>query len=207
MRHFFVAALTVVGASAARVHVTVYDRTNLPGEVSATAFEDVRRIFRMAGIDAELVLGDLSAAEASVMTYTALPPKGREAEAGCRARRDIALKIVNDAPAGVPGTTLGMAQPLAQTGLNVRIYDDHVREAAIRANLPHGVVLACAIAHEIGHVLLRTGTHAKWGLMSETLTSLEYQRMSARSLLFQNEESEKMRMNMGGEGCQVREFP
>jgi hypothetical protein len=53
-----------------------------------------------------------------------------------------------------------MAQPLARVGLSVRIFYDHVQYAAEKNNRQDALVLAHVIAHEIGHVLLRSNAHS-----------------------------------------------
>ena len=126
---------------------------------------------------------------------------GRELELACHARRDIALGILPSA-VGIKEQVLGMAQPLSRTGLNVRIFDDHIREAAARENRTYATVLSHAMAHEIGHVLLRSNTHAAgWGLMSDVWTDHEYDRMGKEALFFTAGESRTMRATLSGAAC------
>lgn len=187
--------------ASAELRITIYDQAHLPREVTRSALEQLRLIFHQAGIVIEVVAGDLAADEASLFTYISLP-KGHEQEAACRARRDIALKINDISPGGVPETVLGMAAPLALTGLNARVYNQHIREAAFRHNRPYAVVLAYAIAHEIGHVLLRSSVHDQWGLMSSVWREREFARMAyAPVMFFTLDESKRMLMNLRGTGC------
>ena len=201
MKLILIAAFLMATANAAELRITVYDKANLSKSVSQETFAELRRIFRQSKIDVQLLAGDPSMDEASTMTYTEWPRRGHEEEVACRARRDIALDIVGVAPPGLSSKVLGMAQPLARTGLNVRIFNDHVRDAAIRQNRTHSNVLAHAIAHEIGHVLLRSSSHADWGLMSSVWTAKEYGWMTNGGLFFTGNQSRKMLANLGGEGC------
>jgi hypothetical protein len=146
------------------------------------------------------VTGVPGAPEASLMIYEPLRT-GHELELGCRARRDIALDILPGAIPGVKKQVLGMAQPLSRTGLNVRIYDDHIREAAARENRSYAIVLSYAMAHEIGHVLLRSNTHIGRGLMSDIWTSREYDWMGKEALFFTTGDSHKMRVTLSGTAC------
>jgi hypothetical protein len=50
----------------------------------------------------------------------------------CRARRDIALEIVGKTQSYLQDTILGVAVPLAREGLNARVFDEHVRDLAVR---------------------------------------------------------------------------
>ena len=55
----------------------------------------------------------------------------------------------------------------------VTIWADRVETRARSADVDAGVLLGRAIAHEIGHVLLGTSTHAAWGLMRAEWTDHE----------------------------------
>ena len=146
-------------------------------------------------------MGDESTDEASLILYPGTPQKGQEHAAACRARRDIALNILTSAPKGLTGSSLGMAQPLACAGLNVRVFDDRVCDAAFKWNRAHATVLAHVIAHEIGHVLLRTNAHSPRGLMAGVWGDHEYQFMARNLLRFTRDESTSMRITLSGDGC------
>ena len=113
----------------------------------------------------------------------------------CRARQDIALKISTN-PAGLTKGALGMAHPLAASGLNARVFDDRIRAAAARWNRPYTLVLAHAIAHEIGHVLLRSDSHAARGLMGPVWSAYEYGWMDHGLMFFTEEQSRTMRATL-----------
>jgi hypothetical protein len=49
-----------------------------------------------------------------------------------------------------------------------------------------GVVLGRAVAHEIGHYLLRTGTHANQGLMRASIAAQEFADVRSRSFRLDN---------------------
>jgi hypothetical protein len=83
----------------------------------------------------------------------------------------------------------------------VRIYDEHVREAAARESCPYVSVLSHVIAHEIGHVLLRSNTHAGRGLMSDVWTGREYDWMGKEVLYSTEGESRQMRVTLSGAAC------
>jgi hypothetical protein len=190
------------GMLPAQLRITIYQQAHLPQEVMESMFHQLRLIFRLAGVAVDLVTGDPAADEATLFTYPRLPPKGHEHEFACRARRDIALKIADVSPSGVPRTILGIAAPLARSGLNARVFNDHIIESAMRHNRPHANVLACAIAHEIGHVLLRSSDHRMSGLMSAVWTGPEYTQMEFTGrMLFTPEESKTMRANLNGTAC------
>ena len=202
MRHILIAALLLIPAQAAQLRITVYDQVHLSKPTSQAAFDLLRQILKRAGIEAELAPGDPSAAEAGLITYPGTPRRGSEHETACRARRDIALEIVAVTPPTRKHTLLGLAIPLATEGLNARVFDDHVRDAAARENRDYVTVLAHAMAHEIGHVLLRNPAHSGRGLMSAQWTDLEYGWMARGLMFFTPEQAKTMLASLTGQGCE-----
>lgn len=200
MKLILIAALLAGSLRAEELQITLYDRVGLPEAVMAEVGHKLGRIFGEARVDVRIVEGNPEADEASLFLYSNLLGKEGHKEAACRARRDIALQILPSAP-GLHRSILGMAQPLAAEGLNVRIYNDRVTAAAARANRSYSAVLAHVVAHEIGHVLLRDGAHMGRGLMSGVWTSNEYERMDHGFLFFTATQAESMRQNLQGSGC------
>jgi len=83
----------------------------------------------------------------------------------------------------------------------VRIFDDHIREAAVRENRSYAIVLSHAIAHEIGHVRLRSHAHGGHGIMSDVWTRREYDCIGKEILFFTAGDSRKMRVTLSGTAC------
>jgi hypothetical protein len=194
-----VIALLIGNVNAEQLRVTVYDKAKVLDQVGEAVVFSLRRIFRQSGIDIEWVTGVPGAPEASMMIYEPFRT-GHVLELGCRARRDIALDILPAIP-GVEKQVLGMAQPLSRMGLNVRIFDNHIREAAARENRSYATILSHAMAHEIGHVLLRSNIHTGRGLMSDVWTRREYDWMGKEALFFTAGDSRKMRATLSGTAC------
>ena len=193
--------LTLFPATATELHVTIYDRANLEADVTRSAADTLLRIFRQAGIAISIHTGDPDSTEARFFTYPAPPLPGQATQAACLARREIALTVLDSAAPGTRPAILGVAQPLARVGLNVMVFHDRIRNTAFRQSRPHGLVLGHAIAHEIGHVLLRTNDHADWGIMAGGWGSREFDRMPIGGLLFSRAQSQEMQATLRGEGC------
>ena len=193
------------GAHAARdsdhLPVRVYDSTELRWRVKRAIFSDTERIFRRAGITVVFVSGDPGGPEARLITYPELPRKGRETEAACRAQADVALDLLQRAPEGLRPSILGAAVPYASEGLNVRLFVDRVEAAALSWNRTFTAVAAHVLAHEIGHVLLRTNEHSQHGLMAAVLAGDEYARLAAGLLLFSGVEAETVTSALRRTGC------
>jgi len=201
MKHLLLAVIMSMSAGAESLRITLYSTANITAGDIDFAESELRRIFRLSGIEVQWIIGNKTAQEASLMIYAGTPLKGQEQLSLCRARRDIALEIVRMAPPGLKKTILGMAQPLASAGLNVRVFADHVREAAERHSRAYSKMLAHVIAHEIGHVLLRSGDHTGGGLMTNVWTQTEYLLMASGSLFFTGAQSKAMRATLVGSGC------
>ena len=186
-------------AAAEEVRITIYNEARLPDKVLVKALDGLRLILEHAKVRSRAVAGDLADPEASLFMYVALPPRCKAAP--CCTRRDIALKIIGVSPRALPEKVLGMSSPFAQFGLNVRIFNDHIREAAAAHGGSYATVLSFAMAHEIGHVLLRSGAHTSWGIMSSVWTEFEYRAMSRRGLLFSAEDAKTMKANLCAPIC------
>src|SRR3954453_4477327 len=98
MTSFWIAAILINQATAADLRITVCDRGNLGRGVLEETFRDVARIFRLAGIDVKVTLPTPRAGGACSMRIPEPPEPGREVEAACATRRDVALEIAPDRP-------------------------------------------------------------------------------------------------------------
>ena len=188
-------------ATATDLRITIYNQAGLKPDVVDAASDFLKRIFRQSQIAVEVHLGDSTSMEGRLLTYPNPPLPGQEQRASCEARRDIALEIRDSPSPGVRFSILGLAQPLARRGLNVMVFDDRIRNAALRSNVAYEALLSHAIAHEIGHVLLRTNEHSKYGLMSSRWGAHEYGRLANGGLLFDRDQSQKIVGTLQGKGC------
>ena len=106
----------------------------------------------------------------------------------CRARRDGLVPTVCDQPLSssdvvvrlIEGSDKGTGERRAlgyslfdSTGISgfATVYVDRVDWLARRAQYPRAPLLGRAIAHEIGHLLLRSNAHTESGLMREVWTA------------------------------------
>jgi hypothetical protein len=55
--------------------------------------------------------------------------------------------------------------------------------------------LGCAIAHELGHLLLGTDSHSQSGIMQSRWESVQFRQLTIGTLLFTAEQSERIRAN------------
>jgi hypothetical protein len=78
------------------------------------------------------------------------------------------------------------------TGTLATIYLDRVEWLALVAGVDAGTVLARAIAHEIGHLLLGTTAHSRHGLMRPVWSREELIRGRATDWLFQADDASRL---------------
>jgi hypothetical protein len=186
------------------IKVTLYDSANVRPAVLLDAITQLRLIFGQAGVGLDIAVGDPEDEDATLFTYVPAPDKNQVKEAACHALRDIRVKIIGSSPAALNNNVLGMSSPFARAGLNVRLFSDHIQHGADRHGKPYSRVLSYAIAHEIGHVLLRSGGHGVRGIMSGLWTAHEYSEMDrGGGLLFTSAEAKEMASNIAGISCPI----
>lgn len=193
----FVASLN--GQTVLEVHL--YDWAKTPASTMAEAQRGVSRIFRGSGIEVRWFTHGLNEPEASKVVFVNPSPRQGQRQMECAARKDIALSIQADSVLDVKPTALGFANPLAPAGINANIFYSKVVDRAEEYGVPLGELLAHAIAHEIGHVLLRTETHRRHGLMSGNWGDEQFRWIRTARVTFDRGDSRLMQAAITGQGC------
>ncbi|HKE24647.1 MAG TPA: hypothetical protein VKB88_19930 [Bryobacteraceae bacterium] len=167
-----------------RVYVRLADFANLSGRVRAEAEASVQWVFRRAGVEVEFV--ECRTAPAG----TCGKPAGL---------RDIWLEILQEPPKNMPRDPAGFAvlapsQRLSDSyaAVSFAIVASRAREM----NAPEVHVLAAAIAHELGHLLLCTSSHGRTGIMRQRLDREQIERMGQGTLLFTDREAAAMKARL-----------
>ena len=196
-------AMTAAIASAEQLHITVYDKAQTRQQVIEDVNDQLRRIFRHAGIEADIAAGDPASAEASLVVYRHGQSQSESPYMTCRGRRDIAVDILPATPPGMREQMMAFALPCAEVGLNVRVFADRVSDLASVQHRPYAIVLAHVIAHECGHVLLRTNAHGTYGLMARVWETYEFELLKlGHMMFFTREQSQRMRATLTGDDCE-----
>jgi len=158
-----------------RVTVRVYDAVNLSWATLSQAEREAEKIFLYAGIQIAWVAGPLSAAanvETPIETLRIWP-------------RAAAGKI----PTG--SETLGLCLSL-ETGEAV-VLADVVQERSMFGSTTFADLLGITMAHELGHLLLRSEKHSVKGVMSAPFTETALADDARGRLRFTTDEGKKMR--------------
>jgi hypothetical protein len=181
------------GTTASPVVIRVYNTANVEPENLLGAEQVVTRILAGAGIPTEWRSGDQSDPEAHFLDYTDSPaPTCHEPLKS----RELTLEIEETAPGWMPKTLLGRSLPCARRGILAMVFQDRISSVVEHNGISYDRVLGHAIAHEIGHVLLQSDTHAAFGLMRGIWTARDWQRAAVSDVGFSPQEAAQIRASL-----------
>jgi hypothetical protein len=163
----------------------------------------VIRVYDMATTDTAGRAAALRAAT-EAMTSAGVAVDWRDCSRGgaahpCRTIRGAGDLVVRILPASAPGADptaeLGFApiDPSGRATVIATVYYDAVQRVASRTGLDARALLGRAIAHEVGHLLLRAPGHGRSGLMRPLWTDAELARDRPGDWAFSDEESRLLR--------------
>jgi hypothetical protein len=192
MRRITLGALAICGLHAAGhnsaetgallvLHIHLYDRAHVPRQTLDRATEATTRVLAAAGVQVLWQRGDADAQEGRTvdMTSRTVPTDLFRDD-----RPFVVVRMVRGVPAITLPRALGFALPWAQSGVHVTMFYDRIEELALSAPASAAGILGNALAHEIGHVLLRSEQHSLNGIMKAVWSRADYQHLAARQLEF-----------------------
>ena len=162
------------GKPGLKITLRVYDYTGLEGGL-------LRRVLD----EAEIIVADAGVVVAPIICTQDDSP------ASCKQAPDplnIALRIV---PKPVPGNDYGTLGYASSRYITVNY--SRVKEFADRAYVYLDRILACVVAHELGHVLLGPDSHSLTGIMTASLTDKELGQVRVMFIGFLPFQKERMR--------------
>jgi hypothetical protein len=168
------------------VSVSVYNITDVSGEVLSGAQAQVAEILGQAGIQA-LWLNCLHATEA------------QKKECCLANSHHVILKILPHAIAhGVRDRidVLGAALLDDGVGFYAYVFYDRVLELSQERRL-ESRLLGCVMAHEIGHLLLGSSKHSLSGIMSGHWSADELRKVAEGAMRFDSSQSRAMHAHLG----------
>lgn len=168
--------------------VQVYNYGEVAQGILRQAEQEAARIFLDAGIEAEWLDCPLSPAEAPLYP-------GCQAPAGSTV---LSLRIVSRdmaAPMNLPKMSFGRAwlPEDGGPGFVAAVCAHKAAELAKRSRGPEGVILGHLMAHELGHLLLGSQSHAASGLMGVPWLRPELELIRQGSMFFSSQEGKRMR--------------
>ncbi len=168
-------------------HVAKRDLFRAEGEVS--------RIFAGAEIEVNWAEGGLDDTASLVTDFSA----NNSSPAGCKAAgygHELRLQLLAHAPPGVSPQTLGYSLPCAAFGIDSTIFIDSCEGVTYQVPASFSKVLAYAMAHELGHVLLRSSEHTQTGLMRAQWDKTAWRRAMVRGIPIDGEQARRMRTEL-----------
>ncbi len=172
-----------------KITILAYDFAHIGPKTLTKAERVASDIFLAAGIDAEWIAGPISDRSALISDFSAVPENRC---AGPLPSGLIRVQIHSHAPAGFATLALGYALPCAQRGMQVTLYSDRVEAVSGSTLATFYRVLGHALAHEAGHVLLRSTSHESSGLMKGVWTKSDWQRAAVTIIPFTPEQARRM---------------
>ena len=165
-------ALSPAASAASLITVSVYDFAHVGPKTVAQSEQLATRIFALAGIAAQWDTGSLLDANKIMLDFSSSGPSG------CTAPLPpvLQVQILSHAPSGLPPQALGFSLPCAEQGMQVTLFADRVETVSQVTHASFYRVLAHALAHELGHVLLRSTLHEETGLMKAVWTERDWLR-------------------------------
>ena len=156
--------------------VLLQNDADVPPAVVARAQAEVVRLYGLIGVE--------------VAWVTKVPEPGRRLRIVCLVAWEPADRRIPESVLGVTNTSRG------DRGILAYVFWRRVERASLTftASLHH--VLAIAMAHELGHMLLPDGSHAKRGLMEEGWNSGHFRAASAGLLHFADESGALIRRGL-----------
>lgn len=175
------------GLSVSRIAILVYNYAAISLESVAEAQQVAGRLLETAGVAADWL-------------DCPLYPDQAAAHPACLVTPGPARLVVRIAA----GTMAQRMQPDQETfgfaiqpddgsfGTVANIFSDRARELVNRRRIAFGVMLGHLMAHELGHLLLGTGSHSSTGIMHAPWQHKELDMLSRGLMAFTPSEAERM---------------
>lgn len=188
-------SVAAAGTNRTSLVVRTYDAFRVGASDWDAAVAGASRILANAGIQIEWV---------HCSSYIAGQPATGPARCSRPySRNEVALRLVVQPLAGPAEQTLlgdSMVDGSMHFGTLATIYLASVERLAGEAKVNTGTVMARAIAHELGHLLLGTNTHSVRGLMRPVWTAEEMTRNEPADWSIPRDEGQKMRLALARRG-------
>jgi len=183
-----------------RLTFLVYEYASVDPGTLRQALDQTVRILRQAGIET-----------AWHLCTPIVPPPDDECERAL-GPTTLALKILPEAMARkFPGAwnSMGLAaqDPDGNFGVHAMVFFQRVEELAEHRICSRSALLAHAMAHEIGHLLLGTGGHSRAGIMKADWRHSELSLASRGELKFTSRQAAQMRSQLGLRSAAHRRRP
>ena len=183
------ADLDHVGWRERKLTIETYDLAHVGLKNLAQAEQLATRIFATAGVDTRWATGSPLDTAHLASDFSAV------SQNQCAATLQLAtvrVQLLLHAPNGFSSQALGYALPCSERGMQVTLYVDRMETVSCSTLAAFHRVLGYALAHEIGHVLLRSSEHEKSGLMKALWTKNDWQRAAMLTMPFTPDQARRI---------------
>jgi hypothetical protein len=165
-----------------QVIVSVYNDAQVPGDTLARAELEATNTFLRSGLD----ISWLNCTHSDTAACNELGGP-----------QHLFLRITPKIAASLNDTAFGIAFIGSdETGRNANVFWRRVKDLQQNSKADMSLILGSVMAHEIGHLLLGSNSHALSGIMRARWESDELHRISMGSLLFLPEQGKRMRARL-----------
>ena len=185
------AAALAAAEPSSKITVFIYNYASISSEVLAQTEVEAARIYQLSGIEIQWLDCPLSPGEAGQFPACQVPPGPTR----------LALRILSQSMAerlrqaqDSFGFALYPEDGSFATVANVFAYD--AEQLANRRGVRQGVILGHLMAHELGHLLLGTGSHSSSGIMHVPWHLKELEIIAQGRMWFTPAEAGRMRTNL-----------
>lgn len=172
------------------ITVSVYDRAHTQPRTLKEAERIAADIFAAAGVSLHWWTRSVSGAMVMEQDFSAT---GGIPCSEPLTSSSVQVQILPHAPNGFSPQALAYSLPCATRGIQITVYLDRVETVSHQTRATPSRVLGYTLAHELGHVLLRSLTHEKNGLMKGVWSKSDWQRAAVANIFFTPDETVRMK--------------
>lgn len=172
--------------------VHLYNLAAVAPQAMKWAMSETTRVFTRAGIGIRWEQPPIASPEARLWDLNIFPVM----LSGSRERSCLVVSIMPDLPSAAYPGALGFALPFARSGVGAEVIYRRVELLAASVGIAPEVLLAYTMAHEMGHVLLRSSNHAPAGIMQGHWNAGNWRLASFGMMNFLPQEAKQMRQGL-----------
>jgi len=178
-----------------RLQIRVFNLAHVREHDLVRTEAEIGRIFDMADIDARWAEGSPDDRSALVTDFSANHSSHGRCKDAVNAS-ELRVQLLTRAPPGVAGGTLAYSLPCARFGIHSTIFIEQCEAVTHYTIIAFSKVLAYVIAHELGHVLLRSSEHSGSGLMRAYWDRNAWISAAAGGIRIDLEQARRMRIEL-----------